>query len=245
MSNEVTPALGDDGYLVETSGGAVLGFGDLQSHGGIAGQGERAAGIATTPDGLGYWVVTSTGSVTAFGDAPFLGDTATTNVTGIASLPAGDGYWIVTKSGVVHAFGRAKTFAGKLPAGADVVAIASSPDGKGYLLVTSNGAVTAFGDAHAYGSLTGKHASTVRRGDRRHPEREGLLARHREWRGLPLRQRPGLRLPARNDSSQPIVAIAATPDSYGYWLVSSSGKVYNFGAALNLGSTTSAVAIGI
>ena len=47
LSNEVTPALGDDGYLVESAGGAVLGFGDLQSHGGIAGQGERATGLAT------------------------------------------------------------------------------------------------------------------------------------------------------------------------------------------------------
>jgi hypothetical protein len=46
-------------------------------------------------------------------------------------------------------------------------------------------------------------------------------------------------------SSQPIVGIAATPDGYGYWLVSSNGKVYNFGAARNLGGTTSAAAIGV
>jgi hypothetical protein len=45
--------------------------------------------------------------------------------------------------------------------------------------------------------------------------------------------------------SQPVVAIAATPDGYGYWLVTPSGKVYNFGAASNLGGTTSAVAIGV
>jgi hypothetical protein len=45
--------------------------------------------------------------------------------------------------------------------------------------------------------------------------------------------------------SQPVVGIAATPDGHGYWLVSSNGKVYNFGAAHNLGGTTSAAAIGV
>ena len=76
-------------------------------------------------------------------------------------------------------------------------------------------------------------------------EREGLLARHGERRRLPLRQRAGLRLAAEGELEPADRGDRGTPDSYGYWLVSSSGKVYNFGAALNLGGTTSAVAIGI
>ena len=113
VSAEVTPALGDDGYLVETSGGAVLGFGDVQSRGGIDGSGARAVGMAVTAYGLGYWVVTSTGAVTAFGDGTFLGEEALEDVTGIAAMPDGSGYWIVTRNGVVHAFGHAKTYRGK------------------------------------------------------------------------------------------------------------------------------------
>jgi hypothetical protein len=50
---------------------------------------------------------------------------------------------------------------------------------------------------------------------------------------------------ATPQTSQPIVAIAATPNGDGYWLVSQNGNVYKFGAARNLGGTTNAVAIGL
>ena len=155
----VDPMLGDDGYLVATTEGGVVGFGDVRSHGGVAGEGSNAAGIATTPAGLGYWVVTTTGSVSPFGNAAFYGQAERNNVTGIASLPNGKGYWIVTKTGAVQAFGQAKTYPGKVPSGSDIVGIASSSDGAGYLLVGSNGAVIAFGDARQHGSLAGKKLS--------------------------------------------------------------------------------------
>ena len=53
LTTPVVPGLGADGYLIETTTGAVLGFGDIASRGGIAGEGSDAAGIATTPSGLG------------------------------------------------------------------------------------------------------------------------------------------------------------------------------------------------
>ena len=245
LSDQVTPALGDDGYVVETVSGAVLGFGDVQSHGGIAGQGERAVAIATSADGLGYWIVTSTGSVTAFGDAGFFGQTSTKNVTGIASLPGDDGYWIVTSSGGVHAFGRAKIYPGKVPAGSDITAIASSPDGKGYWLVARDGVVTGFGDALSHGSLrsTSSKVSVVGIAVTRNGRGYWLATDSGGVFAFGSAQAYGS-LP-EGESSQPIVGIAATPDGYGYWLVSSSGKVYNFGAARNLGGTTSAAAIGV
>ena len=78
LSTPVLPALGDNGYLVETTDGAVLGFGDVHAHGGVAGEGTDVVGFATTPSGLGYWVVTSTGAVTPFGNAAYFGQAAAT-----------------------------------------------------------------------------------------------------------------------------------------------------------------------
>ena len=245
LSDAVTPALGDDGYVVETTDGAVLGFGDLQSHGGIAGEGARAVGIATTLNGLGYWVVTTTGSVTAFGNAAFFGQASTKNVTGIASLPDGDGYWVVTRSGVVHALGRAKTYPGSVPVGADITAIASSSDGKGYWLVASNGVVTAFGDAHSYGSLSGKSSNQSVVGIAVTQSGKGYWLASADGGVFAFGDAQTYGSLGAQLSSQPIVGIAATPDGYGYWLVSSNGKVYNFGVARNLGGTTSAAAIGV
>ena len=246
ISNEITPALGNDGYLVETSDGSVLGFGDVQSRGGIGGEGAQAVGIATTADGLGYWVVTSTGSVTPFGDAVFLGEETTKNVTGIAALPDGTGYWIVTRSGDVHAFGRAKTYPGSVPAGADVTAVASSSDGEGYWLVESDGAVKAFGDAHSYGSLGGSISSSPNVvGIAVTPDGKGYWLASADGRVFSFGDARTHGSLATPQTSQPIVAIAATPNGDGYWLVSQNGNVYKFGAARNLGGTTNAVAIGL
>ena len=244
VSSEITPALGDDGYLVETSGGAVLGFGDVQSRGGIGGSGARAVGMAATANGLGYWVVTSAGSVTAFGNATFLGEEALDNVTGIAARPGGTGYWIVTRNGVVHAFGHAKTYPGAVAGGADVTAIASSSDGEGYWLVERDGVVKVFGDAHSYRSLAGNiPPSSDIVGMAVTPDGEGYWLAAADGSVYPFGDAVTYGSPPR--SSRPIVAIAATPDGHGYWLVAANGTVYNFGTARNLGGTTSAVAIGL
>ncbi|MGO9965427.1 MAG: protease pro-enzyme activation domain-containing protein [Acidimicrobiales bacterium] len=244
VSNEVAPALGDDGYLVETSGGAVLGFGDVQSRGGIDGSGVRAVGMAATADGLGYLIVTSTGAVTAFGEATFLGEEALNNVTGIAAMPDGTGYWIVTSTGAVRAFGHAKTYRGSLPAGADVTGIASSPDGNGYWLVEKDGVVNAFGDAKSYGSLAGNISPSSRIvGIAVTPDGKGYWLASADANVYPFGD--AVAHGSQPRPSRPIVAIAATPDGHGYWLVSADGTVYNFGTARNLGGTTNAVAIGL
>ena len=245
VSNPVTPVLGDDGYLVETPDGAVLGFGDILSHGGIDGEGAEAAGVATIPDGLGYWVVTTTGAVTPFGDTGFFGQASTRNVSGIASLPDGKGYWIVIKSGDVRAFGGAKTYAGKLPKGADVVGIASSFDGNGYWLVSSDGAVTAFGDAHSYGSIAGSKLSAPIVGIAVTPDGKGYWLACANGSVYHFGDAHSYGSIAGSKLSAPVVGIAATPDGKGYWLVSSDGTIHPFGAALNVGNATSAVAMGV
>ncbi len=238
-STAVVPSLGDDGYLVATSDGGVLGFGDVWSHGGIGGEGLHAAGIATTPDGLGYWVVTTTGSVTPFGDAANLGQESTTDVTGIASQPDGDGYWIVTKSGSVKAFGTATTYKGSVAKGSDITGIASSVDGGGYWLVASNGTVTAFGDAKTHGSV--KSSSPI----------VGIAATG-DGKGYWVVTASG-QVFAKGDAkiasgakpSTPVVGIAPAPVGNGYWLVAADGKVSAYGSAKHIGNAASASGVAV
>jgi len=245
LTNPVLPALGDNGYFVVTRDGAVLGFGDLHAHGGLAGEGADVVGFAPTPEGLGYWVVTAKGAVTPFGNAVYYGQTARKNVTAIASLPDGRGYWIVTKAGAVQAFGEASTYPGKVPKGSDIVAIASSSTGKGYLLVGSDGSVTAFGDARSHGSLIGKTLSAPVVAVAPTPGGRGYWLATSDGHVFSFGDAPFDGSLVNKALSAPIVGIAATPGGNGYWLVGSDGTVYNLGAAEKLGHAPSALAIGL
>ena len=55
------------------SDGGVFNFGDAAFYGSMGGQhlNPPVVGIATTPDGQGYWLVASDGGVFSFGDAEF------------------------------------------------------------------------------------------------------------------------------------------------------------------------------
>ncbi|SHE99384.1 hypothetical protein SAMN02745225_02198, partial [Ferrithrix thermotolerans DSM 19514] len=67
-------------------------------------------GMASTPDGKGYWLVAADGGVFSFGDATFdgsLGGTALGElVVGISSTHLG-GYLMVTGQGSAYDFGEA------------------------------------------------------------------------------------------------------------------------------------------
>ena len=69
------------------------------------------SGIASTPDGGGYWLVSYDGGVFAFGDAAFSGsmggEPLNALMIGIAADPGGHGYWTVAQDGGVFAFGGA------------------------------------------------------------------------------------------------------------------------------------------
>jgi hypothetical protein len=71
----------------------------------------RVIGIASTPNGQGYWVATPAGGVFSFGDATFHGSlgasTLNVPVVGIAPTPNGNGYWLATS--VVSQLSRCKS----------------------------------------------------------------------------------------------------------------------------------------
>jgi hypothetical protein len=244
VSKPVTPVLGDDGYLIETPAGATFGFGDIYAHGGIAGEGVQAAGLAMAPQGLGYWIVTTTGQVVPFGGATMYGDAPLRNVTGIASMPDGRGYWILASNGSVRAFGHSRDHRGTLRRGIDYVGIASSGDGRGYWLVASDGAVRDFGDAGSFGSMYGKPLVKPIVGMAVTPDGGGYWLVSADAGVFCFGDAHFYGLLGGKPLARLIVGMAAAPNGKGYWLVGSNGRVYSFGAAENLGSGPHAAAIG-
>ena len=166
-------------------------------------------GMASTPDGAGYWLVSADGGVFAHGDAGFFGSQAGTHlnapVVGMASTPDGAGYWLVSADGGLFAHGDAGFFGSQ----ADqhlvvrVVAIASTPDGKGYWLVATDGGVFAHGDAGFFGSQATTRLKAPIAGIGGHPGRSGLLARFRRRRGVCPRRCRVLRLAGRHSPQCP------------------------------------------
>jgi len=73
------------------SDGGIFAFGDAQFYGSMGGTplNKPIVGIASTPDGKGYWEVASDGGIFAFGDAQFYGSMGGTPlnkpIVGIAS----------------------------------------------------------------------------------------------------------------------------------------------------------------
>jgi hypothetical protein len=64
-------------------------------------------GIASTPDGGGYWLVAADGGIFAFGTATFHGSATGQPTTAIAPTHTGNGYWIATTNGTVTPEGDA------------------------------------------------------------------------------------------------------------------------------------------
>ena len=202
----------------------------------------RAAGIAATPDGGGYWIVTSTGAVFPFGDAHSFGDMAgralDRAVVGVAATPSGGGYWLVAGDGGIFSFGDAAFWGstGALHLNAPIVGMASTADGRGYWLVASDGGVFSFGDAAFDGSTGGMRLDAPVVG----------MASTADGRGYWLvasdggvfsfgdaafhGSTGGLRLAA------PMTGMAPTPSGGGYWLVASDGGIFSFGDAPFWGS---------
>ncbi|HWE55147.1 MAG TPA: putative Ig domain-containing protein [Acidimicrobiales bacterium] len=112
------------GYWILDSDGTVWSFGDApvmkSTYSRTSGRTSvatfsllrPASGIASTPDGEGYWIVGRDGGVFAYGDAPFYGSkgrtgVAPSSVVGLLPTPTGHGYWLAGSDGNVYPFGDA------------------------------------------------------------------------------------------------------------------------------------------
>ncbi len=226
-----------------TPSGSVSAFGDAAPHGSPSASSLDApvVGMASTPDGEGYWLVGADGGVLTYGDARFYGSESGLGVltpfVGIAPTRDAGGYWIAGTFGNVYSFGDAPTegFLGVTPE-APVVGIAADPAGTGYWLVAADGGVFSVGGAAFYGSMGGTPLNAPVVGMAPTPDGHGYwlvsadggvfsfgdAAYDGSMGGRPL--------------NAPVVGIAVDPAGTGYWLVAADGGVFSFGGAAFYGS---------
>jgi predicted RNA-binding protein with TRAM domain len=229
------------GYRLIVADGRVISFGQLASYQ-VPPPGSAAVGVASTPDGYGYWLALRGGGVRAAGDAHLYGSMATAHlkspVVGIAATPDGHGYWLVAGDGGVFAFGNAHYY-GSVSGTAlvqPVVGIAATADGRGYWLVSGNGAIYPFGDAHNYGSLSATHLNRPIVGMAATGDGRGYWMVASDGGIFAFGDADFYGSMGQTRLNQPIVGLAATPDGRGYWMVASDGGIFAFGDAHFYGS---------
>jgi ribosomal protein L24E len=119
--------------LVATDGG-VFTLNGAPYFGSMGGKhlNQPIVGMASTPDGGGYWLVAKDGGIFSFGDAKFYGSTGGIKlnqpIVGMVATPDGAGYWLVARDGGIFAFGDAKFQGsmGAIPLNKPVVGIDST-----------------------------------------------------------------------------------------------------------------------
>ena len=235
--------------LVDSSGSPRLDFawsqvlGSLPGSPGGSGLMAPAVGIASTPDGQGYWIVSADGGVYSFGTASFYGSMGGSNlaapVVGIASTPDGRGYWLVAADGGLFAFGDAR-YSGSMgghPLASPVVGLASTPDGRGYWEVAADGGLFAFGDALFAGSMGGRPLARVVVGMAPTRDGRGYWEVASDGGLFAFGDAPFLGSMGATPLFRPVVSMSSTPDGRGYWLTASDGGIFAFGDASFRGST--------
>jgi hypothetical protein len=238
----IEPTTPGQGYYIYGNDGSLAGFGNdsyLNYLGDLStlGLNKPIVGMATTPDGGGYWMVASDGGIFTFGDAQFHGSTGNLAlnkpIVGMAVTHDGGGYWLVASDGGIFSFGDAAFHGstGNIVLNKPIVGMAVTHDGGGYWLVASDGGIFAFGDAAFHGST-------------------GNIALNKPIVGMSPTPGGGGYLLVATDGgifafgdaqfhgstgslvlNQPIVGMTVTQDGGGYWLVASDGGVFAFGDA--------------
>jgi hypothetical protein len=245
-----TPAQVSQGFLR-----CALVLADQDENGGLvalnyssapAAAGTSAVGMASTPDGQGYWVAWANGAVTNHGDALNCGDASQLHlaqpITHIVSTPDGDGFWLVAADGGTFTFGDAGFFGsmGGQHLNAPVVDIAPTHDGGGYWLVASDGGIFSFGDAAFKGSMGGQHLNQPVVGIAADYATGGYWMVATDG-GIFSFGAPFFGSTGGTHLNKPINGMAVTRDGQGYWLVASDGGIFTEGNALFMGSTGSMV----
>jgi hypothetical protein len=206
------------GFWSATSDGVIRAFGDVRAAGDLAGKrlGGPIVSLAATPAGHGYWMVGADGGVFAFGDAPFLGAPVgqlRSPAVHLEPTPSGKGYWVLSAGGEVAPFGDAAFLGQTFPLPLVAVGLASTPTARGYWIATADAKVLPFGDAVLH-TLTGGPGtdaiSSAAAGATRGGAGSGGAG-------------------TTTASTAPTVAIAASPDGKGYWLLARDGGVFSYG----------------
>ena len=199
-------------------------------------------GMASLPDGGGYWLVRSDGSVSTHGSAVNYGSMAGTPldapVAHIVATTDGKGYWMVASDGGIFSFGDAGFYGsmGGKHLNAPVVGIAPTPTGHGYWLVAGDGGVFAFGDAAFRGSMGGQHLNAAVVGMAPDDATGGYWLVAGDG-GVFSLGAPFYGSTGNLHLNLPVNGMAALPSGQGYWFVASDGGIFAFGGADFQGST--------
>ena len=198
-------------------------------------------GIASTPDGHGYWLADAAGGVSAHGSAvaygSLVGHPLNAPIAHIVSTADGHGYWLVAGDGGIFAFGDAAFLGsmGNSHLNAPVVDMAPTSDDGGYWLVASDGGIFAFGDAGFHGSMGGQRLNRPIVGMSADDATGGYWLVATDG-GIFAFGAPFLGSTGSLRLVQPVNGMAALADGKGYWFVASDGGVFTTGAAGFLGS---------
>jgi len=238
VSNDVAASAGTQNFVVPF-GTATAAVGNEAN---LAGP---MTGIASTPDGSGYWATTASGQVTNEGDAKNFGSVSSplrAPIVGIAATPSGNGYWLVASDGGVFTFGDAQFFGstGGMVLNEPVVGMASTPSGNGYWLVASDGGVFTFGDARFFGSTGGIVLNKPVVGMTSTSDGNGYWLVASDGGVFTFGDAPFFGSMGGTTLAQPVVGITSTADNGGYRMVAADGGIFDFGDAGFYGSGTGA-----
>jgi hypothetical protein len=201
----------------------------------------RVVGLASLPNGSGYWEAEADGTVAALGRAPNDGSvTSALNapIVGLAATPDGGGYWLVAADGGVFSFGDARFYGstGSLRLNQPIVGIAPTPDGKGYWLVAADGGIFSYGDAAFRGSMGGRPLNEPVVGMADDAATGGYWEVAADG-GIFSFDAPFLGSTGSIRLNEPIVGMESTPNGLGYRFVAADGGIFSYGTATFEGST--------
>jgi len=233
FANNVVPTTPHQGYYTYGSDGTISGFGNdsyLTCLGTLAATVLNApiVGMATTPDGGGYWMVASDGGVFGYGDAGFYGSMGAKPlnqpITGMATTSDGKGYWMVATDGGIFAFGDAGFHGsmGGTPLNQSIVGMTPSPGG-GYRMVAADGGIFAFGGAPFYGSMGGLPLNQPIVGMTDTPDGGGYWMVATDGGIFSFGDAAFWGSTGAIPLNNPVVGMNATADGKGYWLVRGDG----------------------
>lgn len=207
--------------------------------------GYSLVGAAATPDGLGILHVLANGIVNSYATTEDLsirnnkGDARELPLNGpmrgMAMTESGEGYWLVAFDGGVFNYGDAKFFGsmGSTPLNQPVFSIAPSPTDGGYWLVAFDGGIFAFGDAPFLGSTGGIQLRRPIRGITQAASGLGYRMIAADGGVFSYGTADFYGSVVDVDSTiTDVIDMALTPSGEGYWVLTRSGRIFEFGDAL-------------
>ena len=231
------------GYVLGGADGAAYSYGAVPGHAGFFGSAGAlnlnapVVGVASTPNGNGYWLAAADGGIFTYGGATFYGSMGgkalNAPIVGIAATPDGAGYWLVAADGGIFTFGDAVFYGstGGMALNAPIVGMASSPSGNGYLLVAADGGVFAFGDAGYHGSTGGMALNAPIVGIATNPSGTGYWLAGADGGVFTYGTARFYGSLAGTALNMPVAGISGSADGGGYWLTTMDGAVFNRGNA--------------